>query len=493
MRFLLDTNILLPLEDSQIPLIGSLANFVRLAHEHGHQLVYHPASEDDIQRDTNQARRVETLARLRQYTRLQDRLPCPWNTSNTNQNDAADNEILYALGCEAAHALVTQDRGIHDKARAIGLGNRVYTIQTAEDWLRRLHEQVSVHLPNVDEVSLYSLTPLLGSEFFDSLRSGYLGFDNWFRESARRNTKAWVSWEQSGTLGAICIFKQQTDQTITQEGLILPGAALKLCTFKVGAAVQGKKIGELFLKAAFRYATANNLEHIFIHGDVDQHHFLFGLLKDFGFIHAGSHPGSDGRDAVYVKKHPVQAPVDNDLQAFEYLRRYFPHFRDGNSVGKFIVPIRPEYHRILFADYDSPVNRQMTLFLPSNSAGNAIKLAYLCHSQTKGVKPGDVVLFYRSEDERAITSLGVVEDYQTLRDAPEIARLVSRRTVYSMQDIEGMARKPTKVMLFRLVRHFKSPPSHDWLLNNHIISGNIQSIRTLSADAYNNILAYADR
>ncbi|MGA7180694.1 MAG: hypothetical protein WBX11_14065 [Thiobacillaceae bacterium] len=168
MRFLLDTNILLPLEDSQIPLIGSLANFVRLAHEHGHQLVYHPASEDDIQRDTNLVRRRETLARLRQYTRLQDRLLCPWNTSDTKANDASDHEILFALECDAAHALVTQDRGIHDKARARGLGSRVYTIQTAEDWLRRLHEQVSVQLPNIEEVSLYALTPLLESDFFNS-------------------------------------------------------------------------------------------------------------------------------------------------------------------------------------------------------------------------------------------------------------------------------------------------------------------------------------
>jgi hypothetical protein len=135
------------------------------------------------------------------------------------------------------------------------------------------------------------------------------------------------------------------------------------------------------------------LEHIFIHGNQDAHHFLFELLEDFGFTHVGSHPGSDGRDAVYLKKHPIEAPVDNTLGAFEYLRRYFPQFRDGDSVGKFIVPIRPEYHRILFIDYESPADRQATLFRTSNTAGNAIKMAYLCHSQSKTIKPGDVVLF----------------------------------------------------------------------------------------------------
>lgn len=492
MRFLLDTNILIPLEDSQIPLRASLANFVRLSHEHGHQLIYHPASEDDIKRDTNAERRRLTLDRLRQYIRLTQRLACPWNDEITNENDAVDNEILYALESDAAHALVTEDRRIHDKARSHGFASRVYTIQTAEDWLRRLHEQVSVRLPNVEETSLYALTRFLGSEIFDSLRDGYPRFDEWFRESARSDTKAWISWEAPDKLGALCIFKQQTNETITQERLVLRGPALKLSTFKVGDAVRGKKIGELFLKAAFRYATANRLEHIFIHGDEDRHHFLFELLEDFGFSRVGSHPGSDGRDAVYLKNHPADPPADDDLNAFEYLRRYFPHFRSGESERKFIVPIRPEYHRVLFPDYESS-SMQLALFQPVNTAGNAIKLAYLCHAQTRAIKPGDLVLFYRSGDERAITSLAVVEDYQAMGGAAEIARLVSRRTVYSMRDIEQMAQRETKVMLFRLVRHLRSPPSHDWLRASGIVTGNIQSIREIGSDAFHEIVSYADR
>ena len=97
MRFLLDTNILIPLEDSQLPLRPSLANFVRLANLHGHSLIYHPASEDDINQDSDNERRTQTLQRLAQYTRLDARPQCPWNTETTKRNDAADNEILYAL------------------------------------------------------------------------------------------------------------------------------------------------------------------------------------------------------------------------------------------------------------------------------------------------------------------------------------------------------------------------------------------------------------
>lgn len=489
MRFLLDTNILIPLEDSQIPLVDSLAHFVRLASKYGHQLVYHPASEDDIERDSNLDRRARTLQRLKQYTCLDTRHHCPWNTSDTDVNDASDNEILYALQCDAVHALVTEDRGIHDKAKARGLVDRVYTIQTAEDWLRRLHEKQSVQLPNVEEVDLYSLTPRLDDSFFDSLRNSYDKFDEWFRAKAREGRKAWLTREADGQLGAICIFAHQSHEQITEEGRILRDAALKLSTFKVGPAVRGRKIGELFLKAAFRYATAHGLQEIFIHGDVDQHHFLFELLEDFGFSRVGTHPGSNGRDAVYLKEHPVEAPKVL-LEPFEYHRQFFPHFRHDDAVAKFIVPIRYEYHRVLFPDYATAEADQLALFKSENQAGNAIKLAYLCHAQTKIMTPGDIVLFYRSGDESAITSLGVVESYETLDNSDTVASRVKRRTVYSMKEITELVKQPTRVMLFRLVKHFKKPLSLEWLKHKHVTKGAPQSIMRISATAFEGVLAH---
>lgn len=133
LRFLLDTNVLIPLQDSLQVLEGNLANFVRLANIGGHQLMYHPANVADFERDPNVERRRRNLQRIRQYPTLSDSAACIWNTSDTNPNDACDNELLYALHCDAVHALVTEDKGIHAKARVHGLERRVYTIQTAED------------------------------------------------------------------------------------------------------------------------------------------------------------------------------------------------------------------------------------------------------------------------------------------------------------------------------------------------------------------------
>jgi len=481
LRFLLDTNVLIPLQDSSQILEVSLANLVRLANVGGHQLLYHgPATKADFLRDTDKKRSRSNLNRLSQYTELSDPPTCPWNSTGVADNDGCDNEILYAIESDAVHALVTEDRGIHAKARSRGLQDRVYTIQLAEDWLKRLHESRDVLLPNVDDVPLYGLTGSLAEQFFDSLRFGYQGFDEWFRKKAREGRRAWVCRDANGSLGALCVYATQENERINDAGDVLPGRALKLCTFKVDESFRGRKTGELFLKASFRYATDNACEHIFLHAHPEEQDYLIRLLDDFGFQQAGTY---QSRDVVVVKAHPRVAPLAGDLNALEYVRRYFPHFRADQSVAKFIVPIQPQYHAILFPDLEA----QGSLF-GSGNVGNAIKLAYLCHSRVGSINPGDVLLFYRTHDAQAVTSVGVVELHETSNDVAKIATLVRRRTVYSLDEIRDLATKPTKVILFRLIRHLDHPVSYDWLQENGVVTGPIQTIRRISHEGFSNIV-----
>jgi len=488
LRFLLDTNILIPLQDSMVVLQPSLTNFVRLCNAHGHQLLYHPASVTDIQRDSNEERRERTLARLGQYTQLQAGPACPWNTPQTSVNDACDNEILYALESNAAHALVTEDQGLHRKARERGLSSRVYFIQTANDWLCRLHEPGDVELPNIDNVELHTLTHQLAESFFDSIRAGYDGFDDWFRRKAMEGRRAWVYRDGADqTIAAICIYAIQTDEAVTDDGKVLAGHALKLCTFKVGETVRGRKVGELFLRAAFKYATNHQCESIFLHANNSQQTQLTALIEDFGFRYAGRYQ----RDAVYVKAHPIDPPA-LQMEPFKYVQLYYPHYISGDEVQKFLVPIQPQFHDILFPDYQDP-GHALPDSHPQRHVGNAIKLAYLCHTPSKQPRPGDIVLFYRSRDMRALTTLGVVESYEWSGSADEIARIVSRRTVYSDQQIEEMAQTETKVMLFRLISHFESPLHYTTLKRLRIARGPIQSITKISDDSFSRILRATER
>ncbi|MEM4988336.1 N-acetyltransferase [Collimonas sp. H4R21] len=460
----------------------SLANFARLAGVGGHQLLYHPASQIDIERDKDSVRRARTLARLDLYTKLEGTPPSPRNTPQTSPNDSCDNDILHALECSAVHALVTEDKDIHAKARLAGFGHRIYNIQTAEDWLRRLHEPSAVHFPNIEDVHMYSLTGQLNSALFDSLRASYdtpeRSFNTWFHEKAQTGRKTWVARIDHGEIEALCIYAMQTDEIINNDRECLHGLSLKLCTFKVGEQIRGRKIGELFLKAAFRFATENRCENIFIHTNPEQV-YLLELLSDFGFEQRGMY----GADIMLVKAHP-SSPPEAKLPALDYARLYFPHYRKDTAVQKFLVPIKPQYHQILFPE----LAQQTQLFENSSAAGNAIKQAYLCKAPTNQVQPGDIVLFYRTEDTKAVTTVGIVECYEIHDSATNIMQLVSRRTVYSQRDIEVMATTPTKVMLFRLVGHFPTPIRYTKLIQENIVSGAIQSITKISDDSFSRLL-----
>jgi ribosomal protein S18 acetylase RimI-like enzyme len=480
MRFLLDTNILIPLQDSLAILQPNLANFVRLAGVGHHQLLYHPASEEDIQRDRDEARRARTLQRLRQYTRLPDADPCPWNLAGTSVNDACDNEILYAIHRDAAHSLITEDQKLLGKARARGLSDRVYTIQTAEDLLARLHQTPAPKLLNIENVELHTFSNQLGSPFFDSFREAY-NFDPWFREKAREGRSAWIYRDPDRSVVALCIYAIQENEEINDARARLDGRALKLCTFKVGELVRGRKIGELLLKAAFLYATGSRCEHIFIQVNPTSQLPLIGLLTDFGFKPRGSF----GTDVVFVKRHYAHPPALL-TPPVEYLRDYFPHYRSDIEIQKFIVPIQPKYHKVIFPDY--PGNGDTPRAGHQAHVGNAIKLAYLSHAPSNRVQAGDIVLFYRSQDIMAITSLGVVERVMASSDADEIVQAVRRRTVYSRAEIEVMARRVTKVMLFRHIEHFENPRQYAWLRSERIVHGYIQSITRISDESFSRIL-----
>jgi len=483
-RILIDTNIVIPLEDSTHVLEEGLSKLVRLANENGHQLMAHPSSYDDVRRDPDPKRREISLSRLRKYSTLNDP-PKPsaaevaeLGLSERDDNDRVDNEILYALYRDAVNILVSEDRDLHKKSALLGIANRVHYIQQAASFLERLHSREPLVLPRIEQVSLHQID--LKSKFFDSLRNDYQDeFDDWYRKKAREGRAAWLYRDDLGNPGAIVIFKEEQDPIVTDENRALRGKVLKLSTFKVGEHVRGRKLGELLLKAAFRYATNNRLEYIYITMRPGKHDFLKDLCADFGFEHYGKYKN----DEVFVKQHPL-CPPQIVLPPLQYHRKFYPHFRCDKEVRRYIVPIRPEFHEILFSD----IQGQSTLFATS-TAGHAIKQAYLCHAKIGSIKAGDVLFFYRSHDIKAITSIGIVESAHEYQDHNMILQLVSKRTVYSYDDIVLMAQKKTKVILFRSAVHFRDVIPYHWLLEQGVVNGQIYTIREISDESFRKIAA----
>lgn len=478
MRILLDTNVIIPLEDSSRALEPYLARLHQLSVEHNHQLFIHPASITDINRDRNQARCEITKSRLARYPAI-DTPPrlLPEKPLQELNNDEVDDEILYSLNRNAASVLVTEDRGIHRKAIACELNSRVLYVQQAVVWLERLHATRGIAFPNIQDAPIHTLN--LADSFFDSLRAGYSGFDAWFERSAQNGRRAWVYKSGADTPVAICIYKIEQSPVVTDSGIRLSSNVLKLCTFKVAEDVRGRRIGELFFKAAFKYAFENNLEHVYLTMVRDQGH-LKDLCLKYGFIDRG--PCSDGRELVMAKDIPQSPPI-SDLPSLEYHVRYSPCFKVVNNTRILLVPIQPRYHNLLFPE----IGNQLELFT-DGIIGNGLTLAYLCHAKIKEINSGDVVLFYRSDDLKQITTLGIVETALITNEVDEITRNVAKRTVYALPEIESMAIKPVRVILFRLATHLPNKPEYSELLRRKIVTGPIQSIRNISKNAFQEVI-----
>ncbi|SRR5579875_219075 len=489
MRVLIDTNIFIELEGTSI-LDSSYPALLKVLEKAKAQTLIHPASLDDLKRDGDAARRERNLSRIAKY----DVLPRPPDCTSefaaagincVSENDKVDCAILCAVYRDAVHFLVTEDNGIHRKARALGIDGRVFYVQQAATSFSAAFSDAPIKLPNIEQVFAYEIKDTLTDAFFDSIRASYSGFDDWFLEKCcRQGREAWIARDETGSLAAICIFKEQDPEPLTDDNRALPGKSLKLCTFKVGPTIQGRKIGELFLKAAFRYARQRGSEHIFLTLKENQQPHLESLLADFGFeIY-----GRKGDELVMAKKHPASPPVVAAFEPLQYNKLFWPHLIANPSVRKFIVPIQPGYHSQLFPDWEHHgVQLKLNIATTaSHTPGNAMKLAYLCHSNISTIRPGDILLFYRSHDFQEVTTIGIVETVGRFTHAEEILKRVLKRTVYSATEINEMAQKSTLVLLFRLSLHFPSPVTRKFLVANGV-SGNIQSITQIDHSTFKKI------
>lgn len=483
MNILIDTNILIPLEDTARLLDPSLAQMCRLADANGHALCIHPSQREDINRDRDEGRREIVLSRLKQYQtipappQLSDAELQEYGWKQESDNDRIDNLLLHALCRGAAHFLVTNDKGIHRKARQAQVQEQVHYL---EQFLAFLESQVGKEAPppfGIQERYLHEFP--VKQPFFDSLREGYDKFNEWYLRSAKTQRKAWCISDDD-TLQAICIYKREKKPRIIDGGPLLDGDALKLCTFKIGHAVRGRKLGERLLFTAFKYAVEKDIPYVYLHTFGKEQGMLVSLCEDFGFQLAGKY---QGRDDVYIKKmHPPERP-EAEVSPLDYAVAYYPHYIDGQEVEKYIVPIKPQYHNELFADISDNARglfaNDPRMYGPQ---ANTIKKAYLSRANTKSVRPGSLLLFYRTHDRRSVECVGVVEQIYRGRDIGKVLPLVSKRTVYSKKEIENQLQRETLIILFRLLRTF--PPIRHVVMERAGIKGPIQSMRKITHAQY---------
>jgi len=259
---------------------------------------------------------------------------------------------------------------------------------------------------------------------------------------------------------------------------------LKISTFKVRNV--GQKIGELFIKLSIDFCVKHDLTEIYLTHFSKPSDRLIELIREYGFKNVSVN--KDGED-IFVKELIGDSSKVKQLSPIQIIKEFYPSFYDGPEVKKYIIPIKPTFHERLFTDYigrQTIINEHMGEFIVE---GNAIKKAYITNSKITKIREGDIIFFYRSRDKSAITTLGVVESiYLRLTKPEEIMRIVGKRTVYSMNEIRTMTKKPITVLLFYHIWHIPNPISLHNLKEIGVLSGPPQSICEIDEERYLKII-----
>lgn len=395
------------------------------------------------------------------------------------ENDEVDNVQLFQVHKGYVDYFITEDKGIKDKAKKIGLAEKVLSINEGLALLRELHYLVIPQHPLLEECSVREIEAEIDQPFFDSLRESYNGFNQWFLKCAKENRKCYLLRVES-KITALLIYHREKQGSHNLPGIT--DDAIKMCTLKVDETVFGYRLGELFLNKMFELCVKSSIKYLYL--TVFPHHVhLINLLSKYGFVRDEFINGEGKTENRMIKSliKPVKVGEIN-------LVINHPFYTD-RGVNKFVIPINPKFYYTLFKDGSF---RPKTLFDATESSlseieGNTISKAYLCKSKSLVMKKGDLLFFYGSKNIGSIEPIGVLDEVIYTKDFNVIQDKVKRKTVYSDSDLSEMVegKKDVTVLIFRLVNYLDKPINQKEIKKLESYSNKFQTITLLKETDYN--------
>lgn len=502
--YLIDTNILIGLEDYH-KVEAAYARFLNLASFHKIDIFVHEAARDDIACDKDATRREISLSKIKKYRVLRSRRGLTEDALAAEfgqlrkRNDVVDAKLLHALSIGAADFLVTQDRGLHDRAQRHSpeLARRVLFVGDAADLLTQTYEPKEVPIRHVAEIEAHEIDHQ--STFFDSLRDGYPEFNDWWREKCvKQHRRCWVVYDGDELAGLIVRKDESADDT---DAVTRAQKILKVCTFKVSPYKRGVKLGELLLKQVLWYAQTNDYDLAYLTAYEDQV-ALMNLLEFYGFRNAGGNPNGE-----FIYERPFSSKKLTrivDTTAFDLARIHYPRFLFDDQIRGFGIPIKESYHDKLYPDLWNP--QQADLFAGMSGAGkparpgNTIRKVYLCRAKSRLGDPGSILFFYKGASKespsQAMTALGILESVTLAHSTRELMQLAGGRSVYSEEQLakwKATTEKPVKVINYLLVAYIDPPIRLDELQKMGVVSTHPQqSVYNLRSDLLHSLVQRAN-
>jgi predicted nucleic acid-binding protein len=476
MRVLLDTNVLIHREAATI-VRGDIGTLFFWLDKLKYEKCVHPLSLEEIGKHQDPRVRSSFQTKLQSYHALKTTAAMAPEVqllaaNDRSPNDRNDTILVNELYADRVDLIISEDRGLHGKALALGIVHRAFTIDsflekvTAENPELVDYKVLSVRRTHFGQVDLHS-------PFFDSFRADYSGtdFEKWFNRKA--DDPAYVCY-RSDTLVAFLYLKVESEDE--NYGDIEPRFTrkrrLKIGTLKVES--NGYKLGERFLKIVFDNAVRQKVDEIYVtifRHTIDQQR-LISLLEDFGFKEHGKKINTYGDESVYVRDMTPRFEANDPRVTFPYISR---------SSRAFIVPIYPEYHTTLLPDSilrtESPAD-----FVEQEPHRNAIRKVYVSRSIFRSLRRGDTILFYRTGGyyKGVVTTLGIVDGvYLKIKDETEFICLCRKRSVFSDKELRDQWNfaKGSRPFIVGFLYAYSLPkrPTLKELIDNGIVR-NIESV-----------------
>jgi predicted nucleic acid-binding protein len=432
MRVLLDTNIIIHREASKIynQDIGLLFNWLDRLHI---EKCVSPYSLEEIHSYRDEEVVNTMTIKLENYNILKTESPEneiieKIRNSDKNRNDFIDTCLLKEIYSGRIDYLITEDRGIHRKAKILGISEKIYKIDSfleksiAENPELKEYQVLAVKKDYFGNINIED-------EFFKSFLEDYKEFGNWFNKKSDNISYVCIT---DDLVRAFLYLKVEEINSETYNDIIpkfQPKKRLKIGTFKVTST--GYKLGERFLKIIFDNAISYNVDEIYvtIFDKREEQQRLINLLEEWGFIFWGQKETQNGIENVYTKD--FSKKLNLEKPQFHY------PFVSLNNNQKFIVPIYPEYHTELFPD--SILNNESPNdFVENEPHRNALKKIYISRSYNRNLNCGDLLLFYRTGGhyQGVVSTLGIVESVITdIRDEAHFIELCRKRSVFNDKEL----------------------------------------------------------
>lgn len=468
-KILLDTNMLIYLEDDrEIDL--NVAKLTRIIYDSNeYKIVIHPNTLIEANKIKDERRRLIFKSKISVYKQIENP---PKATEEfhrlvkcKNENDKIDNELLFAVKQNCVSFFITNDLRLKRKAEKIGLGDRVLKIEEAITKFGIQEKRNSIITPVfIREEYLYQIQ--LEDSFFDTLREDYENFDDWFIEKQIKNKKAYVSKNFKDEITSFLMLKveDQDEKYENFEKKFEPKRRLKISTFKVDINNTGKRIGETFIKIIMKKAIEENVDEIYI-TVFPKYRALIEMLEKYGFEYNTYKYTKNKKGDVFKEYIFLRNLRDKDNYPFIKIK----------EQNIFIIPIQPNYHKLLFPEAIKEAQIKISDYNGTNTASNAIRKAYISNSKIKKIKKGDILLFYASRDRKAITSIGIVDAvFNSFENIEDIINLVKKRTAYEEKELKENVNIDSLVIMFKHYMSFTKDIEYKWMLENNIVNGYIQ-------------------